>query len=202
MVYCEECGTKYRRVTWANKYGKKIVWRCVNRIENGTKYCKHSPSIAEEELKSAVVRKINELCQNSPNKYIELLNTTLYDAIGLNGGRAEIDLLTAQIEAINQRIIDMMNDSAENGEELFENDRETEFAELSGEAQQLRQRIEAIKESALNSHEAAARIKELQTEIKKYRSGITEYDDSIVRSLIEKVLINQNGKMEICFKNA
>lgn len=201
LVYCEECGTKYRRVTWANKYGKKIVWRCVNRIENGTKYCKHSPSIAEEELKRAVVQKINELCQNSPNKYIELLNTTLYDAIGLNEGRAEIDLLTAQIEAINQRIIDMMNDSAENGEELFENDRENEFAELSGEAQQLSRRIEAIKDSAIKSHEAAARVKELQDEIMKYHGGITEYDDSIVRSLIERVIICQKGTIEVIIKS-
>lgn len=94
----------------------------------------------------------------------------------------------------------MMNDSAENGEELFENDREVEFAELSGEAQQLRRRIEAIKESAIKNHEAAAREKELQDEIMKYRGGISEYDDSIVRSLIDRVIINQNGTTEVIIK--
>ncbi len=201
LVYCDECGAKYRRVTWANKYGKKIVWRCVNRIENGTKYCKHSPSIAEEELKSAVVQEINELCQNSPDKYLELLNTTLYDAIGLNEGRTEIDLLTARIEAINQQILDLMNESLESGSDLFSEGRESEFAELSAEIDQLSKRIEAIKESAFRDESSVERVKELQVELLKHRGGISEYDESVARSLVDRVVIHQNREVEVVIKN-
>ena len=201
LVYCDECGAKYRRVTWANKYGKKIVWRCVNRIENGTKYCKHSPSIAEEELKSAVVQEINELCQNSPDKYLELLNTTLYDAIGLNEGRTEIDLLTVRIEAINQQILDLMNESLESGSDLFSDGRESEFAELSAEIDQLSKRIEAIKETAIRDESSVERVKELQAELLKHRGGISEYDESVARSLVDRVVIHQNREVEVVIKN-
>lgn len=32
-LYCGECGTPYRRCTWTRKGGKKIVWRCVSRLD-------------------------------------------------------------------------------------------------------------------------------------------------------------------------
>ena len=200
LVCCEECGAKYRRVTWAVKGEKKIVWRCINRLENGKKYCKHSPTISEDELKAAVVQKINELCQSSPNKYLELLNATLYEAIGLNEGRAEIDMLTAQIETLNHRIIELMNDCTKNGEELFENDREIEFAELSDEVNQLCRRVQAINEATINDNASASRIRVLQDEMAKYHSGITGFDDSLVRSLVEKVIVYNSGAIEVVLK--
>lgn len=43
IMACGECGQPYRRQTWS-KYGQKsAVWRCDNRLKNGTKNCKHSP---------------------------------------------------------------------------------------------------------------------------------------------------------------
>lgn len=148
-----------------------------------------------------MVQKINELCQNSLNKYLELLNTTLYDAIGLNEGRAEIDLLTARIEAINQQILDLMDESLESGSDLFSEGRESEFAELSTEIDQLSKRIEAIKESALRDESSVERVKELQAELLKHRGGISEYDESVARSLVDRIVIHQNREVEVVIKN-
>lgn len=45
---CGECGAMYRRTMWIKRdRTKEDVWRCVNRLEFGTKYCKHSPSLKE-----------------------------------------------------------------------------------------------------------------------------------------------------------
>lgn len=54
-LVCGDCGSPYKRVTWNIHGRKQIVWRCVNRLEYGTKFCSHSPSIPEEELHQAVV---------------------------------------------------------------------------------------------------------------------------------------------------
>ena len=54
-------------------------------------------------------------------------------------------MLTARIEAINQQILDLMNDSRESGSNQFSEGRESEFTELSAEIDQLSRRIEAIK---------------------------------------------------------
>lgn len=50
-------------MTWgdAMKDIKEIVWRCVNRLEYGTKFCSHSPSIPEEELHQAIVHSRQEI---------------------------------------------------------------------------------------------------------------------------------------------
>ena len=50
LLYCGECGTPYRRCTWSRNGKKKIVWRCVSRLDYGKKYCKNSPSVEESRL--------------------------------------------------------------------------------------------------------------------------------------------------------
>ena len=37
LLVCGECGSPYKRVTWARDGKKRIVWRCVSRLEFGTK---------------------------------------------------------------------------------------------------------------------------------------------------------------------
>ena len=36
LLVCGECGTPYKRCTWARNGKKRIVWRCVSRLEFGT----------------------------------------------------------------------------------------------------------------------------------------------------------------------
>ena len=64
-VICGECGAKYRRVTWSRNGNKKIVWRCTERLKNGTKNCKNSPTIFEEDLYNAIRDSLKELLPKS-----------------------------------------------------------------------------------------------------------------------------------------
>ena len=60
LLVCGECGSPYKRVTWARNGKKRIVWRCVSRLEFGTKYCQHSPTLDEGRLHSAILAAMNE----------------------------------------------------------------------------------------------------------------------------------------------
>ena len=60
LLVCGECGSPYKRVTWARNGKKRIVWRCVSRLEFGTKYCQHSPTLDEGKLHSAILAAMNE----------------------------------------------------------------------------------------------------------------------------------------------
>lgn len=64
-VICGECGAKYRRVTWSRNGKKKIVWRCTERLTNGTKNCKNSPTILEEDLHKAILNNLKEILPKS-----------------------------------------------------------------------------------------------------------------------------------------
>ncbi len=50
LLICGECGKPYRRVSWTAYSEKRIVWRCLNRLEYGKKHCQNSPTIDEEVL--------------------------------------------------------------------------------------------------------------------------------------------------------
>ena len=60
LLYCGECGTPYRRCTWSRDGKKKIVWRCVSRLDYGKKYCKNSPSVEESRLHNAIAAAITK----------------------------------------------------------------------------------------------------------------------------------------------
>ena len=76
LLICGECRTPYRRCTWTAKGKRKVVWRCMNRLDYGKKYCHHSPSIEESLLQDAVMRAIMqtakqniEVLKNAENPY-------------------------------------------------------------------------------------------------------------------------------------
>lgn len=58
-LFCGECGTKYQRCSWRRNGKVRIVWRCVSRVEYGTRYCHNSPSMDEKPLQRAIMAAIN-----------------------------------------------------------------------------------------------------------------------------------------------
>ena len=60
-LICGECGTLYRRCTWKRNGKTKIVWRCVNRLDYGTRYCNDSPSMEENSLQQAIMKALNSV---------------------------------------------------------------------------------------------------------------------------------------------
>lgn len=61
IMICGACNSPYRRCTWKRNGKTRIVWRCQNRLSNGTKYCINSPTIQESELHQALVTAINRM---------------------------------------------------------------------------------------------------------------------------------------------
>ena len=64
ILLCGDCGHEYRRIIWARNGKKKIVWRCSNRLENGTEKCGLSPTVEENVLHDAIMRAINRVAKN------------------------------------------------------------------------------------------------------------------------------------------
>ena len=58
-LVCGECGTLYRRCTWNIRGKRRIVWRCVSRLDYGKKYCHDSPTMEETPLQAAIMAAIN-----------------------------------------------------------------------------------------------------------------------------------------------
>lgn len=138
VLICGECGTRYRRVTWSRNGVKRIVWRCISRLDYGKKYCKDSPTIFEDKLKEAIVRAVNKFNDQDNATYKALMRATIGEALGLNSDPEEVDMLERKIEALNNKMLALVNESVASGEGIEAH--ESEFMSLSQELELLKQR--------------------------------------------------------------
>ena len=192
-----ECGSRYRRVTWTAHGRKKIVWRCISRLDYGTKHCKDSITVEEEALHGAVVRALNRFHAEDESTYLTLMKATIGEAIGINGGSEEIDLLTRRIDTLNKRMLDLVNETVAAGKDVESS--EDEFKGISDQIEQLNRRIAAIQENVHKDGSRQARLEEIQSIIAKRSANETQYDDSIVRQMIECIKVHSDGRLTIIF---
>ena len=197
VLHCAECGSRYKRVTWNIRGKKKIVWRCISRLDYGKKYCKDSLTVEEAALHRAVVRALNRFHVEDESTYLTLMKATIGEAIGINGGSEEIDLLTRRIDALNKRMLDLVNETVAAGKDAESS--EEEFKEISDQIEQLTRRIAAIQESVRGDATRQARLEEIQDIIAKRTANETPYDDSIVRQMIECIRVHGDGRLTIIF---
>mgnify|MGYP000634792686 CR=1 FL=1 len=197
LLICGHCGTPYRRTTWAARGKKQIVWRCISRLDYGTKHCKDSITVEEVALHGAIVRALRRFHAEDESTYLTLMKATIGEAIGINGGSEEIDLLTRRIDTLNKRMLDLVNETVAAGKDVESS--EDEFKGISDQIEQLNRRIAAIQESIHKDGSRQARLEEIQNIIAERNANETQYDDSIVRQMIECIKVHNDGKLTIIF---
>ena len=197
ILKCAECGSRYRRCTWTSHGRRRVVWRCMSRLDFGKKYCTDSETIHEVALQEAIVRALDRFSSENEATYMTLMRATIGEAIGLNGSSDEIDLLTRRIEALNKRMLTMVNNAILNGEDI-ENS-EADFKDISEEIAQLNQRIESVRENLHGDAELAERLAKIQSTIDEREKNKGIYDEAIVRQMIECIQVHTGGKLTIIF---
>ncbi len=183
-VYCGGCGEIYRRTTWYKPDDKKIVWRCVDRIEPKNSTCK-SPTILEEELKSAVIKAINKIFLDKTG-FIEILKNNITKVLELDFDSeiAETDkeIKNSQKELINLAIT---NDG---------------YDDMVEKIHTLREYKDNLLLQSAEKSDKLARTKEMLEFLDKQSVRILEYDETLVRKLIEKITVFDE-KLLIKFKS-
>ena len=196
VLVCGECGSRYRRVTWTSG-GKRVVWRCSNRLENGKKNCKMSLTVKEESLHAAIVRAINKFNSQDHAAYLALMKATIGEALGIQAETAEIDELKRRIDALNQKMVSIIQKAARDGEDIEEH--ESEFKEMAESIALFKQRISILEQAKSTDAEMSERMAKIQEIIDERQAHQDVYDDSIVRQMIECIKVFSNGNIEVYF---
>ena len=196
VLVCGECGSRYRRVTWTSG-GKRVVWRCSNRLENGKKYCKMSLTVKEESLHAAIVRAINKFNSQDHAAYLALMKATIGEALGIQAETAEIDELKRRIDALNQKMVSIIQKAARDGEDIEEH--ESEFKEMAESIALFKQRISVLEQAKSTDAEMSEHMAKIQEIIDERQAHQDVYDDSIVRQMIECIKVFSNGNIEVYF---
>ena len=125
------------------------------------------------------------------------MKATIGEAIGINGGSEEIDLLSRRVDALNKRMLTLVNDTVSGGGDM--ESCEEEFKNISEQIEQLNSRIEAIRASFAKDVSYEERLAEIQRIIDQRATHEDEYDDSITRQMIECIKVYKDGRLTIIF---
>ncbi|MCI8478939.1 MAG: hypothetical protein HFE97_11525, partial [Oscillospiraceae bacterium] len=186
LLVCGECGTPYKRCTWARNGKKRIVWRCVSRLEFGTKYCHNSPTLDEDRLHRAIVAALNEYGAIRDEVKAGVLELTeLARSGGEDGGmsllelRQRLDALTAEQAVVLDKILENMDSTELN----------TQLETVTAEKQRILDQIAACQQDKEQQAAQASRQREMQDWLDRQPMCFTEYDDTLTRRFVERITV-------------
>jgi len=197
ILRCAECGTKFRRVTWSKKGKKKVVWRCCNRLDYGTQFCKTAPTIEEKEIQNAVVRAMSKLSTDELNEFNAIMEASIGEALGINVDATERDMLTTRIKQLETEMMSKIDMSI--GQGLSIEDSESEFKRISDEISQLTSRLNALNEQGKTDEDRQRRIEDVKAGLEQFKDCTTVYNDTAVRKMIECIRVYSDGALDVIF---
>ena len=125
------------------------------------------------------------------------MKATIAEAIGFDGSDDEKELLERQVNGLNEKMIAIVNESIASGEDI--ESREAEIKEIADTIENLKRRIQIITENSMKNAEYADRIAEIERIITERASHQNEYDDSIVRQMVECIKAYADKHIEVIF---
>ncbi len=199
LLVCGECGTPYKRCTWSRNGKKRIVWRCISRLEFGTKHCHYSPTLDEDRLHSTILSAINAKAMGrneisgTTAEFIHSASARQYEnGVSLLSLQSRLDEITAQ----QSELLDMVLDDMDNS------NLKAQLKALSDEKQNLQKHIQTMQSDEQHQTTQQARLNELEDFIRQNSNGFTEYDDEITRRVIEKITVVNAQMIRIKYRDS
>ncbi|MBF4482283.1 MAG: recombinase family protein [Dehalococcoides mccartyi] len=184
IIICGNCGEIFRRVHWNNRGKKSIVWRCVSRLENTGLFC-DARTVLESTIEQVLVTAINNTLSGK-NTFLATLQNNIESVLtqGDDKTLAEIDKRLADLQTQLLKLATTKADYEDVAEEIY----------------QLREQKQKILVENANRDELRKRIADMSSFLQEQPTAITEYDESLVRRLIEKVTVFED-KFTVEFKS-
>lgn len=197
LLVCGECGTPYKRVTWAKKGKKRIVWRCVSRLEFGTRYCHHSPTLDEGKLHAAILSAMNELaavqeevCPTVLSIAEKVRQPRSADGRSLSDWQERLTEVTQKQTKLLDLLLENMDDPELNAK----------MKALTEEKQALKQKLKEAKQKESDLREQETQRQQMWSCIQEHAQGYTEFDDELVRQVIEKITVVDGETIRVKFR--
>lgn len=196
-LVCGECGTLYRRCTWVRKGGKKIVWRCSSRLDYGSRYCKHSPTMEEGALQRAIMAAVNSMMEDKTR-----LVAAISDAIRSGLAPDATGFLTAaaideELTRLDQEFQELLQYAAENGGYM---DYAEKFKAISERMGALREQKALILEAQQADLAVNGRIQQAEELLNSASPEITEWDEELIRQAVETVKVLSDHEILVCLR--
>ena len=199
LLVCGECGSPYKRVTWARNGKKRIVWRCVSRLEFGTKYCHNSPTLDESRLHNAILAAMNE--------YAAIRQEVCPDVLAMvEEAKRAMSQAGAMLLELKKRMDEVSQEQSNVLDRLLANMADAELnarmKALTDEKEALKAQILKVQQKEVSMAEQAAKRQQMWDSLKECSAGYTEFDDEFVRQIIRKITVEDAETIHVHFRDS
>src|SRR5690554_639134 len=184
MVICGKCGEVFRRVHWNNRGKKSVVWRCVSRLENTGQFC-DARTVLESTIEQVLVTAINQaLCDK--DAFLSTLRDNIATVINRENDQTLADI-DKRLEELQMELLKLASSNAD-------------YEKVGDEIYRLRDQKQELQVENANRDELKKRMADMSTFLKKQSTALAEYNEQLIRRLIEKVTVYED-KFTVEFKS-
>jgi site-specific DNA recombinase len=184
MIICSNCGEVFRRVHWNNRGKKSIVWRCVSRLENTGLFC-DARTVLESTIEQVLVTAINDTLSGK-DAFLSTLQNNIATALSKENDKSLVDI-DNRLEELQTELLKLASSKAD-------------YEDVADEIYRLREQKQKVQIENAGRDELRKRIADMNAFLRDQPTSINEYDESLVRRLIEKITVYED-KFTVEFKS-
>ena len=160
-----------------NNRGKKsIVWRCISRLENTGHFC-DARTVLEITIVQVLITAINQtLCDK--DAFLSILKGNIETVLSHENDTTLADI-DKRLEELQTELVKLANSKAG-------------YDKVGDEIYRLRDEKQKVQLEIIGQDELKKRIADMGDFLKGQPIAITEYDEQLVRRLIEKVTVYED----------
>lgn len=197
LLICGECGTPYRRCTWTAGGNKRIVWRCINRLDFGKKYCHHSPTLDEEKLHRAIMESIRLVAMENSDLFatlkkhiaMQIKEEFKHDEVML------MQVRKSEIDIEYSKLIEMITIDEEKNYSVIQR-----LTELLTEKDEIEEKLNQFSSKSI-ANVNQTKIDDIIKISNILKNQPLAYSDECIRGLIQCIVAETKDKIKIVFKD-
>ena len=185
-LFCDECGTLYRRKTRNVKGNIYHEWRCISRLDYGKKYCHESPTLREIPLQNAILAAINSAMSDKSVLLDRIRNAVSLELLPIQGQTMSLADIEHRLVQLDERFQQLLAEAIDAEDKEACN---TQFAEILAEQTALKKQKEGILQSSTDADRVCTRMKQAEQAVENAAQTITEWNENAVRQIVERVTV-------------
>ena len=182
-VFCGECGTRYQRCSWHRKNGVRVVWRCVSRVEYGSRYCHQSPTMPVEPLQQAIMAAINSVMDSKETICRQITEAAVEETGILPDSTmtlGEINRRLEELEAEFDTLLQQPNSAEKNAER---------FGRIANEMASLKEQREKVAARLRKDQTVQLHVHVMEAALDGMSHHMQQWDEEMVRQLVHTVKV-------------
>lgn len=197
LLVCGCCGSPYRRKTWMPGGEKRHVWRCLSRLEHGTRLCKESPTLEEADLHAAILSAMNEMFRMRDAR--QVLRESITAALAGGGDEMSLPAVESRIRQLQNRQMELFQLAVAAGADCTSYDEELMRVNMA--KTELMAKKAELERQGRTAGDFDQRMEEIGAAAEEASAALSAFDDITARQLISTIKVLDKDRLLIRFKD-